>query len=364
MEFSEINFCEGTGYNLKNNREKSDIIKSINDKYGIQPSTDKHKIYSDRLLNDLYRHKHLISTCTQGNKYWLYLSNINNENYSMFIDNKVIDNHKFPKIIVSNFRFNECLYKDTLFSGELIKRFDHSWTFVIDDVLVFEGKRYKTNYLQDKIKLLHNTFDKLYIKDKHIEICSLNIKQYFCYEQFKYLVNEFIPKCNYRIIGINFHPNINSLIATRFYFRHHNHEYNPIKLDYLEDNNSLEICQKIEKELLSVIENDTEETIKKSFLSLNEIDKNKLYTFEVKKTKMPNVYYLYYYKNNALKKHSIAKIETLECSKLMRELFSKCEGKNQKVACYFYPDFKKWVPKCKSHKPICTHTEINEYLSV
>ena len=158
METSEINFCNGKGYNIKNNREKSDILKNIFDKYNLTIENDNTITYSDRLLTNLTRFEYFVSTITLGNSYWLYLTKIGNQNYSIFIDNKLNENHKFPKLILVNFRFQEELFSDTLFKGELIKDYNNNWQFIIDNILVHNGSKIKNNILSDRIKLLYKIF--------------------------------------------------------------------------------------------------------------------------------------------------------------------------------------------------------------
>ena len=121
MEISEISFCNGKGFNIKNNREKSDILKDIYNKYNvIINNNDNTLTYNDKLLSNLKRYNYLVSTITQGNLYYLYLTKIGNENYSIFLDSKVNENYKFPKLILVNIRFHEDLFSDTLFKGDLI----------------------------------------------------------------------------------------------------------------------------------------------------------------------------------------------------------------------------------------------------
>lgn len=366
METSEINFCNGKGYNIKNNREKSDILKSIFDKYNLTIENDNTLTYSDRLLTNLSRFEYYVSTITLGNSYWLYLTKIGNQNYSIFIDNKLNENHKFPKLILVNFRFQEELFSDTLFKGELIKDYNNNWQFIIDNILVHNGSKIKNNILSDRIKLLYKIFEKNYIIDPYIELCKLKIKRYFTYDKLNYLVNKFINTCNYKISGIYFHPINTNIKNIKFLF---NHNYNTINLvkdinfEYLKDNNSLLISQKNEEKLLmQFIQNDLNDNTTIKEKKINIIDKNNTFTFKVESTVFPNIYKLYCLKNNKLSKFSIAKIDTIECAEFMKDLF--LEKKDiYLIECYYYKDFNKWVPKCKSNKPINSYIQIKQYIN-
>ena len=163
METSEINFCNGKGFNIKNNREKSDILKDIYLNFEISLDDKYSSSYSDRLLRNLERYEYIISTITQGNKYWLYLTRICNENYSIFIDKKITEGHRFPKIIIVNIRFADTLYNNTLFEGELVKDFNNNWQFLINDILEYKNNQVK-GILQKHIVAIHpKIYDVLYI---------------------------------------------------------------------------------------------------------------------------------------------------------------------------------------------------------
>ena len=134
METSEIVFCNGVGNNIKNNRQKSDILKFLFDKFELSIDKPIDYNYSDKLLSQLTKMDYLITTITQGNKYWLYLTTIKNEPVSIFIDKKINEGHRFPKMVIINYRFHQDLYTNTLFTGELIKDRNNNWSFIINDI--------------------------------------------------------------------------------------------------------------------------------------------------------------------------------------------------------------------------------------
>lgn len=361
METSEISFCNGKGYNIKNNREKSNILKGIYDKYSIIiDNNDNILTYNDRLLDNLKKYNYLVSTITQGNQYCLYLTKIGNENYCIFLDTKVNENYKFPKLILVNFRFHENLFSDTLLKGDLIKDYNNKWQFLISDVLIYKGKVINTYSLIDKIKLMYSIFKNYYIKDDFIDICDLKIKRYFNYNELDYLIENFIPNSNYKILGIYFHPSSTNIRTIKFVFNFNlTTNTNSFNYEFLKDNNSIQITKKNEDKLLDfIIENNYEYDINSKILDKSIINKDITFTFQTTKTKFPNIYNLYCLKNNKLRKYSIAKIDTLECSKFMKDLFSK-DKKQYLIECYYYKDFNKWVPKCISKKKtINSYSEI------
>lgn len=358
MDFSEIKFCNKIAFNITNNRQKSDIIKNIYTKYNIELTKKNFKFYSNKFINNLKDIEHFINLVTQGNEYWLYLTTINNENYSLFIDKNIQKGHTLPKIIISYFRFSPELYKnDTLFNGELIRSYSGDWEFLIDDLYIYKGKKLFNKCYIDRIKELYYILNNNYILDNYIQICSIKVKKLFTKKDLLFIKKTFIPKCNYKIIGMNFISSINNQ-NIRFYFNlsQINNRKNIMK--FLENNDSLQdIMNEQEKILNDEINNENKQNI------LGQINKKyrKYFKFLVKITKLPNIYKLYINKNDKITKYSIAKIDTLEKAEYMRTIFK--HKKEYIMECYYYKDFLKWVPVTISkHKNISNYIDIINYI--
>ena len=87
----------------------------------------------------------------------------------------------------------------------------------------------------------------------------------------------------------------------------------------------------------------------------------KLFNFEIEKTNKPNVYILYCNKNSSKFKHSIARIDTLECLDLVHNVF-KQKGPYY-VECIYSKDFNKWIPSAKTtQKNRDTYKSIQDYI--
>lgn len=373
METSEINFCNGKAYNIKNIREKSDILKYINDKYSITINNNNIYSYNNKILPNLVKYNYFVSTITQGNVYMLFLTKIHNQNYSILIDHKISDNHHFPKLIIVNFRFSEELFNDTILKGELIKNNNNKWQFIIDDIVVYQGKLVKINSLIDKIKLKYNILENYYIKDNCIDLCELKIKKYFTYDNLDYLIKNFIPKCEYKIVGINFHSLNTKINTIKFHFfnQYNNINQTSLKYNFLKDNNSLNISKKNEQKMYKNIQgllsidaftSENRNICDDKYIN-NTINKDETFTFLVKTHRLPNIYKLYCLKDNKIYKHSIAKIDTIECASFMLNLFKLYKEKYY-IECYYYKDFNKWVPKNISNKNINSYYEILNYLKL
>ena len=56
MQVSEITFCNSLGYNLKNDREKSDILEKLLNDYNIN-FNENSLFYSDKILKFILKYK-------------------------------------------------------------------------------------------------------------------------------------------------------------------------------------------------------------------------------------------------------------------------------------------------------------------
>ena len=60
MDLSEIDFCDGVGYNLKNIRYKSNLLKSLKTKFNITIQNNDIE-FSNKQLYNLKKNNYLLS---------------------------------------------------------------------------------------------------------------------------------------------------------------------------------------------------------------------------------------------------------------------------------------------------------------
>lgn len=349
METSEIDFCNKTAYNIKNLRYKYNILQNLQRQYKIDLS-DAYIKFNNKFINKFSKCDYLISLLTCGSSYLLYLTKINNENYTLFIDKKILAGHKLPKIIIVNYRFHDSLYSNTIFDGELLKNNKNNWCFVINDILVYKSKTVRLNLIS-KIKLLYDILQNKY-KNDNLEICPIYIKKFFHPKDFKNIYTNLIKKTKYKSKGIIFNQlNYNSKVI--FYFNNSN-IHNNIRFDLLKFPDSYIDSVNEENKLLKEINNNISNSNinKEEDILLNLLDNveetellvnNKIFVFEINFTDKPNIYYLHCNKNKKKYRHSIARIDTLECAEMLYNCFKS--GKDSVfVICKYSIKYKKWIP--------------------
>ena len=400
---------------MKNNREKKNIIDNIFNNFSID-LTSRNFVFSNKLQNLLNQNKYFIRCITQGNRYFLYLTKFNNENYTLLIDSKLTDGYKYPKILIVNFGFDDSLYNNTLFSGELIKLKNNNWTFCIDDIHVYLNKNCKQCF-KDRLKLLYQIFSKMYVYDPILTLFTIEINEYFNINDRNSIFQDYIPKLNYRIDGIQFVPNEEKLPIIDLYFIKNNYSlratwrssdnnnkssnidnnnnnkssnidnYNNNKSSNIDNNNKSSNIDNYNNNKSSNIDNNNNKSsniynynnnkssnidnnnnnyknIKVSNCKNNNYNNtNKKYlTLKKKKTTYQDVFNLHCYIEGTLKKHSIARIDSLECSEMVNKLLEKnsiCE-----VECKYSQNFKKWIPVKKSESNICKFMDIDIYMKM
>ena len=378
MQVSEIKFCNSMGHNLKNDREKSDILDILINDYNIN-FNDNSLIYSDKILNFILKYEHLVSTITNGNKYWLYLTKFKNTNYSILIDKKIQKGHRFPKMVIVNYRFDNKLYSDTLFSGELIKDNNNNWHFLLENIVVHQGKKINKKSLIDRIKLIYTILNNSFINDDNLQICTIGVKRLFTYDQLDNMIDNFIKNCSYKILGISFIPISSMDRNINFLFRKTNNDTRQLNIELLNTNNSLKESKNDAKKLLKnakdiiIHSNSNSNSNSDSCDLLLNMLKNELYddycddeifTFIINKSKFHNIFLLFIKKGlKKYIKHSIARIDTIECAEMVNGLLKNNNSNDIFVDCIFCIKFKKWIPINKSKfKKTCSLSSLEKYL--
>lgn len=310
-----ISFCNKVAINIINSEAKQDIMNVLKNKYNI---TMKHKyanIINKNTLQYLSKQPHLISIKTGGSNYFLFLTKLENTNVCLFIDRKVKQGYTLPRIISTKFKFNDDLFNDTLMDGELVKDNDNNWMFIISNIIVYKTKIINYNIV-DKTNLLYNILKNEYNKDTILDICPLFIKKLFKYNEYNKLITMYIPNLKYSIRGLYFNT-LNS--------KHSNHLFM-----YPSNNNDSKNFKKFKK-----INKSPEEKQEQNEVIL---DKN----FVIKNTEQPDIYHLYVMKDGIITYYSIALIQKLKTSKILKKWFNDNTNTSCIVKCKYNTKFSKW----------------------
>jgi hypothetical protein len=334
-----ISFSDRVAFNIKSNDHKDIILDQLKTLYNIKILQRHHHNLDNNNVNFILSN-HLMNLRSNGNRYYLYFTLYNNIETMYFIDKKIHPGYQRPRIIFGRGLFDKKLFKNTLLDGEMVKCKDNSWTFLINDIICYEGIYLNKKILPERLKIIYNLLEYQYTSDETIDVCNFKVKSYFnMYKESIENIMELSNKLNYTCRGIYIWPYdikykpklynfdetsvINVVRKTKDIteFKSMEPDKSVAKVDIVDNINNI----KVETEIINVLNN--EEKI--------------LY---IVKTIEPDIYNVYDNEDVLNKpKIGIALVQTLSDSKLLRNEFrDKNAITNIKFVCVFVEKFKKW----------------------
>ena len=299
-DINRTNFCNKSVDNIVSNDMKKYIIEDMKLKTSLTPSSRYAKIFNIQYSKNL-NNPHIFCLKTYGSPYLLYLTKINNVNYTLLIDKKIKTGHDYPKMFIVQYRFNDDLYYGTLFETELLRDDDNGWQLLLGDIYYHKGKMLKDKVITDRIDIMHDMLKDEYIDDRFCDICPLMIKRYFDMNDKEKAFNEFIPELNYKIRGLYFVP-----INVRY------------------------------SNILYMFKDDE---LKNLFVTK---DNNKRLNFKITKSMKPEIYELHLNDKDTLKQVCYAYIKNIEMSQYIYDLLK--DDSDIVMECEYNDRFKKWEP--------------------
>lgn len=310
--FTKTSFCNIKIDNITTNESKQFILNQLSILCSdIKYNSRYAKVFNDQFSKNL-KNKHIFFLKSSGAPYLLFMSKINDINYTFFIDKKKSDGYDFPKIFILPYQFSPECYNGTLLECELIRKRNKKWCIGINDIYYHKGKNLKKTIIIDRINNIHNLLTENYNPDNNFtNTCPLFIKKYFDYKDINFALNDFSNNLEYDTRGIYFIP---------------------LRIAY---SNILYIFPK-ESNL-----GKTKDIVKTTKC------------FRIMKTLKPDVYDLYLTDNGNMVKKDIALVQTILMSHTLLDYFN---DKNYDdiifVNCKYNEYFKKWEPISLSEGPI------------
>ena len=338
-----ISFSDRVAFNIKSNDHKDVILDQMKTLYNIKILQRHHHNLDNNNVNFILSN-HLMNLRSNGNRYYLYFTLYNNIETMYFIDKKIHPGYQRPRIIFGRGLFDKKLFKNTLLDGEMVKCKDNSWTFLINDIICYEGAYLNRKMLPDRLKIIYNMLETQYTPDETIDVCNYKVKSYFnMYKEAIENIMELSSNLNYTCRGIYIWP--------------YDIKYKP-KLYNFDESSVINVVRKTKditefKSMDPVVAigpvgptgpTTTIENIKDTKdITQVEINNEEKILYIVK-TNEPDIYNVYD-NEDVLNKPSIgiALVQTLSDSKLLRNSFrDKNAITNIKFACVYVDKFKKW----------------------
>ena len=343
-----ISFSNRIALNIKSNDHKDDILSDLSTFYKIK-ILQRHHHNLDNTNVNVVTTNHLMNLRSNGNRYYLYFTLYNDIETMYYIDKKIHPGYQRPRIIFGRGLFDKKLFKNTLLDGEMVKCKDDSWTFLINDIICYEGKYLNNKTLPDRLNIIYNMLDTQYTPDSTIDVCNYKVKCYFnMYKESIEELHKLSKTLNYTCRGIYIWP--------------YDLKYKP-KLYNFDETNVIDVVRKtkditefktIENHNIQIINDNNEvnhtnnanihDAIKDNILSINKdiCNENEKILF-LMKTLEPDIYNIYENENANDKSIGIALVQTMNDSKILRTAFRDKNAMTVlKFVCTYNDKFKKW----------------------
>jgi hypothetical protein len=334
MRTGVISFCDRISYNIKCPDVKDYILNELEKKYNIRILQKHWFRMDDNQYKYIKQVPHKVCIRSNGNPYFLYFTRYDDVPQIMYIDKKVQPNYQKPRIILTRGQFADCLFDNTLIEGEMVKDIKNQWIFLINDIIMYQGKSLKDIELPQRITYAHEMLANHYTADDIIDVCSFQIKKYVpaTTEAVEELI-EFSKELQYTSRGIYFVP--------------YSLKYKP-KLINFNDSLIKSVFRKVKDcpefmDSVTPVSKETKQSIDIEVQKVSSTDDN-LKTYWLRKTDQPDIYDIYE-SENSLDKIGIVSVPSMQTSKMLRNVF-----KNMNVAtsvlfqCVFDARFNNWVP--------------------
>jgi hypothetical protein len=343
-----ISFSNRIALNIKSNDHKDDILSDLSTFYKIK-ILQRHHHNLDNTNVNVVTTNHLMNLRSNGNRYYLYFTLYNDIETMYYIDKKIHPGYQRPRIIFGRGLFDKKLFKNTLLDGEMVKCKDDSWTFLINDIICYEGKYLNNKTLPDRLNIIYNMLDTQYTPDSTIDVCNYKVKCYFnMYKESIEELHKLSKTLNYTCRGIYIWP--------------YDLKYKP-KLYNFDETNVIDVVRKtkditefktIENHNIQIINDNNEvnrtnnanihDVIKDNIVSINKdiCNENEKILF-LMKTLEPDIYNIYENENANDKSIGIALVQTMNDSKILRTAFRDKNAMTVlKFVCTYNDKFKKW----------------------
>jgi len=343
-----ISFSNRIALNIKSNEHKDIILNELNTLYKIKILQRHHHNLDNSNINIVITN-HMINLRSNGNRYYLYFTLYNDVETMYYIDKKIHPGYQRPRIIFGRGLFCKKLFKNTLLDGELVKCKDNTWTFLINDIVCYEGLYLNNKTLLQRLDIIYNMLETQYTPDSTIDVCNYKVKCY--YNMFKESIYELqllSKNLNYTCRGIyiwpydlKYKPKLYNFDETSVIdVVRKTKDITEFKTFDIDLNNTFHNDSIISNQTISSPNNKNNENNENNKNNENNENSKALYLM---KTIEPDIYNIYETENSNDKSIGIALVQSIKDSKLLRTAF---RDKNAitfiKFACIYDDKFNKW----------------------
>lgn len=325
MIIGEISFCDQIAFNIKSDDTKQYILNKLSNAYNLKIIAKHFEKFNDNMLTNIAQKPHMLCIRSNGNPYFLYLTRLNFVNYCIFIDKKIQQGYSFPRMIISHFKFADCLFDDTIIDGEMTKTASGKWSFLIHDLVVHRQEHLGNINFIKRINLLYQFLQNSYTPDFN-DICLFKVKKFFQYNEAETILDKHIHEVDYSCRGIYFKPLFLKFKDILINFddnlikKVERQKFKHVKTFMLREDEHMLTNMSINNgdECSSVVSNPCSDASGSNIVDDCSVQTVHTQQYNTRKTNLPDVYEIL---NNEQKVLAIACVPSLSISKYMRNLF-------------------------------------------
>ena len=354
--FTQTSFCGSTVDNITDNDTKEYILSQMGFKCGgITYQSRYAKVYNPNYKKNM-ENPHILCLKSSGTPYLLFLTQINETNYSFLIDKKIKDGYSYPKIFSVPYSWNGDVYEGTLMECELIRDRQKRWSLGIGDVYYLGGQNVRQTIIMERIQKLHDMFSTQFNESEFCNTCPPFVKRYFDYREVPHIIDEFVPTLPYDIRGFYFVP-LRCSYSKIIYLLPRD---NPMNQRPPKTHGSVKAQGSVKahgyakthgsaahgyaKAQNSAVQNSAISGVPSEKMdSSTKVAETRL--LRIMKTMKPDVYEVYSETNDSMKKLGLALVQTKDASQRLKDAFEgKTPTSEVRLECAFHDRFKKWYP--------------------
>lgn len=320
MQTGFISFCDRVCNNIKSLETKDIVLQDLHARFDVQIlQRHWHRLDNTGSLH-VRRVPHLACLRSNGNPYYMFITKFEDIPIIFYVDKKVQPGYQKPRIILGRGMWDESLSSGTLLDGEMVKKKDNTWVFLINDLIGFQGKHLAHQQLPDRLRSARLMLENMYTPNATLDTCTFEVKRYtFATQQGTDALIEWSNELPYTNRGIYYWP-----YAMKYKPKLHNFDESLIRAVSVKVKDTPEFRESVAAHVAAQEQSPPSpqppSPQRGVVSSLGEEKETKLW---LRKTEYPDVFDVYPTDNGLLMNNKLgaAYIKTLDDSRYMRDVF-------------------------------------------
>lgn len=221
MKTSPITFCGSSVEHIIDHPTKTLIVDAIRQLTDLAPDSRTTRIMRSPHDASFLRNPHLMALATRGQRFWMYLTQVNHQNVCLLVERSIKPGYPFPKMLAVQYQFNDTLYQNTLLEVEVLNDAGGCdaplilWT----DLLVLKNRDVRNWDPIRRFNVMHTILEKQYHENMVMQPCALQIKRLFASTDWNAML-AFVKALPYVPRGLMFYP-LNTRYPVRLWLDDH-----------------------------------------------------------------------------------------------------------------------------------------------